>query len=167
MKKIIVISFFLFAIYAFTEDFFFGYGFGKIKNPKNYKFYTLMFDFSRPIRSSKNFFFQIEPFISYVESPSDNFEIGLSFFTLYKFSSGNIQPYIKVGTGIIYLSTDFVEQSTHFNFVSSACFGIKFGLKRISFYTEGRIRHVSNAGIKEPNEGINSKIFLIGLSYNF
>ncbi|MGB9677607.1 MAG: acyloxyacyl hydrolase, partial [Candidatus Ratteibacteria bacterium] len=73
----------------------------------------------------------------------------------------------KVGTGIIYLSSDFVEQSTNFNFASSGCFGVRIQIKKVFLDAEIRLRHVSNAGIKEPNEGINSKIFLIGIGYDF
>lgn len=172
MKKKLLFLFFLFCtIFCFAEDFktdyFIGYSYAKIQNPRNYETFTFLADFTKPIKNSKNFFYQIEPSIAYVKSPSDNFEIGISCFLLYRFSESNFQPYFKIGTGIIYLSTDFIEQSTHFNFASSIALGFKFNLNKFSIYTEGRLRHVSNAGIKEPNEGINSKIFLIGIGHNF
>ncbi|HOK56207.1 MAG TPA: acyloxyacyl hydrolase [bacterium] len=172
MKKILFLIFLIFSsgfceIRNFKVDFYTGYGFAKIQNPKNYEFYTLMVDFTRPIKNSKNFFYQIEPYVSYVFSPADNFEIGVSGFLLYKFSDSNFQPYLKVGTGIIYLSSDFVEQSTHFNFASSVSFGVRVFLKKVFLNTEIRLRHVSNAGIKLPNEGINSKLFLIGIGSDF
>jgi len=173
MKKYCFLLIVLFFSYGYCElknyntDFYFGYGFAKIQNPKNYQFYTFMADFTRNIKKSKHFFYQIEPAIAYVNSPSDNFEIGVSCFLLYKFWEGNFQPYLKLGTGIIYLSQDFVEQSTHFNFASSLCFGVKILLKKFFLNPEIRLRHVSNAGIKLPNEGINSKIFLIGIGSNF
>ncbi|MCS7180829.1 MAG: acyloxyacyl hydrolase [bacterium] len=173
MKNLLFLFIFslFFTIFCSAEDFhpdyFIGYSYSKIKNPKKYEFYTIMCDFSKPIKKSRKFFYQIEPYVSYVISPSDNFEIGVSGFLLYKFNESDFQPYFKIGTGIIYLSTDFIEQSTHFNFASSIGLGFKFKLKKFSIYGEGRLRHVSNAGIKEPNEGINSKIFLSGIEYNF
>ncbi|MCM8818918.1 MAG: acyloxyacyl hydrolase [Candidatus Omnitrophica bacterium] len=171
MKKFFLIIFLFSCLYGWSDDFktsfFTGYSFAKTKSYESYDFFTFMVDFTKPIKKSKKFFFQIEPVISYVSSPSDNFEIGVSFFALYRFSEGTFQPYIKIGTGIIYLSTDFIEQSTHFNFATSLGLGLTFNLKRFSIYTEGRLRHVSNAGIKQPNEGINSKILLIGIGYTF
>ncbi|MCM8810686.1 MAG: acyloxyacyl hydrolase [Candidatus Omnitrophica bacterium] len=149
------------------KDFFAGYGFAKTESYKSYRFQTILIDFTRPVEGIKNLFFQIEPGISYVSSPSDNFEINLSFFAFYRFFQGNFHPYIKIGTGIIYLSTDFIEQSTHFNFATSLGLGFKFNFEKFSIYTEGRFRHISNAGMKLPNQGINSRILLIGLGYNF
>jgi hypothetical protein len=173
MKKILFFLTVLFFSYGYCElknydiDFYFGYGFAKIQNPQNYQFYTFTADFTRSIKNSNKFFYQIEPAISYVKSPSDNFEIGVSCFLLYRFCEGNFQPYLKVGTGIIYLSQEFLEQSTHFNFASSLCFGVKIPLKKFFVNPEIRLRHISNAGIKLPNEGINSKIFLISIGSNF
>ncbi|MFN4226721.1 MAG: acyloxyacyl hydrolase [Candidatus Ratteibacteria bacterium] len=171
MKKLILKIFLFLCLCCFADNyntsFFTGYGFTKIQDPKSYRFNTFVVDFTKPVEGFKNFFFQIEPSIAYVSSPSDNFEVGILLFALYSFSESNFQPYIKIGTGIIYLSTDFIEQATHFNFATSIGLGFKFKLKKLSIYTEGRFRHVSNAGIKLPNEGINSRIFLIGIGYNF
>ncbi|MCM8785191.1 MAG: acyloxyacyl hydrolase [Candidatus Omnitrophica bacterium] len=171
MRKV-VLTFLLFScLYSLADDFkttfFTGYSFAKTKSYGNYEFYTFIADFTKPIKGSKSCFFQIEPSIAHVLNPSDNFEIGVSLFALYRFSGSNFQPYVKIGTGIVYFSTDFTEQATHFNFATSIGLGLKFSLKRFSIYTEGRFRHVSNAGIKLPNEGINSKIFLFGIGYNF
>lgn len=168
--KNLVLMFFIFPFLygvadGYKTSFFTGYGFAKIQDSKNYRFNTVVVDFTRPVEGFKNFFFQIEPSIAYVSSSSDNFEVGISLFALYSFSETNFQPYIKIGTGIIYLSNDFIEQATHFNFATSIGLGFKFKLKKFSIYTEGRFRHVSNAGIKLPNEGINSRIFLIGIGF--
>jgi hypothetical protein len=36
-----------------------------------------------------------------------------------------------------------------------------------AFSAEYRRRHVSNAGIKQPNGGIDSNVYLFGVSYYF
>ena len=60
------------------------------------------------------------------------------------------------------------EQSTQFNFEEQGGLGAHYFLKKnIAINGECRIRHVSNAGIDQPNHGINSLFFLLGATYQF
>jgi hypothetical protein len=114
--------------------------------------------------------FQVEPFISYVFSPDDNIETGLSFF--FKLGllpeTSRFQPYLKAGPGLLYMSQHTREQSTQFNFTETAGVGMHFFYtKNSAFSLEGRFRHLSNADIKKPNHGINTYSLLLGISYRF
>lgn len=75
---------------------------------------------------------------------------------VYEFSGDRVKPYIEAGIGVAgFSSTHAGEQDlgSSFNFEDRIGVGLKFG--------EGqklglRAIHYSNAGIKEPNDGIES-----------
>ena len=124
-------------------------------------------DFNLPILEQ----FQIEPFISDIYEPvKNNIETGVAFW--FKFGlfpeTWKLQPYVKFGAGFDYMSLHTLNESTQFNFISQAAFGMHyFFLKNTAFTVEGRYRHLSNAGIKEPNRGINSYFILGGIAYRY
>jgi hypothetical protein len=115
--------------------------------------------------------FQIEPFISSVYEPvKDNLEGGVAFW--FKFGllpeTWKFQPYAKFGAGFDYMTLHTLNESTQFNFISQAAFGMHYFLtKNTALTVEGRYRHLSNAGIKEPNRGINSYFILGGIAYRY
>ena len=146
-------------------DYSIGYGHGKLEKQKDYTFSLFAVDFVYPLK--KNFEFELEPFASYLYTPDKNFEGGVSFFFRYNFGRRKIQPYIKGGSGIIYISQDTYEQATNFNFVSQICAGFSFSSQKGKIGIEYRYRHISNAGIKKPNSGINSQIYLLTFSLPF
>jgi lipid A 3-O-deacylase len=82
--------------------------------------------------------------------------------------SGEIRPYIEGGAGMRVLShptiaTNF-SVATAFQFTELIGVGAQFG-DRQQYQAGFRFQHVSNAGIKEPNPGINFSEFY--LQYNF
>jgi predicted porin len=114
--------------------------------------------------------FQIEPYISAIHSPNANVETGVAF--LFKFgllpATSKIQPYIKFGAGLSFMSLHTREQSTQFNFIEPGALGVHYFFKKNTALTvEGRFRHLSNCGIKEPNRGINANFFLVGFARRF
>jgi len=178
MKKIIVGFLFILLGISFGEekklisiDYFSGYGYAKLERQDDYIFSPFCIDFTYPIPFSKKdsqFQFQLEPFFSYVSQPDTNAEIGLSFFFKYRFfKEEKLQPYIRFGSGIIYITQDTYEQSTNYNFVSQLGTGLSYFLKNnFGVAVEYRYRHISNAGIKEPNSGIDSRLFLFGIIHS-
>lgn len=116
------------------------------------------------------FQFQLEPFISPVYEPDSNVEIGTGFILKIGLlpETSKFQPYIKGGPGIAYITQHTREQSTQFNFFEYAGGGMHyFFTKNIALTAEGRYRHLSNCGIKHPNQGINSYFALVGVAYQF
>lgn len=161
-------------------EFLSGFEWGKIHDTtRNYNVvpFLVAFDFTlKPLLEKINLRpaplvqFQIEPFLSLITSPHSNVELGTSF--LFKVGllpqSWKFQPYVKAGAGMIYLTQHFGEQGSQFNFIESGGLGMHYRLrKNILLTVEGRIRHLSNAGIAEPNHGVNSYFALAGLSYEF
>lgn len=73
-------------------------------------------------------------------------------------NSGSIRPYIEGGVGIRFLShptiSDDYTLSTSFQFSDVIGVGAQFGGHQ-QYEVGYRFHHISNAGIKEPNPGIN------------
>jgi opacity protein-like surface antigen len=160
-------------------EFLSGYGTAKIKNKKDYRIvpFYLAFDLNLKnllVKKGINYWglqqFIIEPFVSYAFSERKNAEAGSNFGIKLGLLPDDwvIQPYLKAGVGAIYLTQHFKNQSTQFNFTEYAGAGLHFfPVKNIALTLEYRYRHISNADIKFPNNGIDTNIGLCGLSYFF
>ncbi len=85
-------------------------------------------------------------------------EAGLTPVFLYAKNTGSIRPYIEAGIGIRLLSrarmTDDYTLSTRFQFADMLGVGVTFG-PSLRYKTGVRFQHLSNAGIRKPNPGIN------------
>lgn len=145
----------------------------------NYNFYPLIvdLDFNLKNLTKKIGFnppglveFQLEPYIGVISSPRSNVEIGNSFMLKLGIfpEDRKLQPFIKGGVGMVYLTLHTQEQSTQFNFISSGGIGAHYFFnKNVSLVVEGRFRHLSNASIDHPNGGINTYQALAGFSYKY
>lgn len=75
---------------------------------------------------------------------------------VYEFGSGNIKPFIEAGIGLaVFSGTSAGDQElgSAFNFEDRIGAGLKIGdTQRVGI----RAMHYSNAGIKQPNDGIES-----------
>jgi hypothetical protein len=114
--------------------------------------------------------FQLEPFISAVYSPRANVEIGNTFLLKLGIlpETSKFQPYIKAGIGMLYMSQHTREQSTQFNFEEQGGVGAHYFIRKdLAINVDCRIRHASNAGIDQPNHGVNSMFYLLGVTYRF
>lgn len=110
-----------------------------------------------------------EPFINTIISPHNNVELGCAFLFRYSYPlTRKFYPYIEVGSGLYYMSLSTYEQSTQFNFIDQGGGGFSYFLRDDLALNAGyRFRHVSNCSIKQPNNGINANVYLVGMSYYF
>ena len=113
--------------------------------------------------------FALEPFANTILKPNDNIEAGSNFLLKYVFPlTEKFQPYLKGGEGISYMSQHTREQSTQYNFLSQAAAGFHYFFKDdLAVTVEYRYRHLSNASISHPNNGINTDFILGGITYYF
>lgn len=156
-----------------------GFGKSRLRDKGNYYLTPIIFDLDfdlNPILKNKGinlpglFEFQLEPFFSIANKPHSNIEVGNTFILkigvlpeTFKF-----QPYAKVGPGFLYMTQHTHEQATQFNFLEQGGIGWHYFFNHNFALTgEWRIRHVSNAGIKLPNKGINGRFYLLGVTYRF
>ena len=149
-----------------------GYGWDmRLENGDEYSYYFLglNLDYGSGEDSWQRYFsVQLEPFVSVIEAGRGDFETGISFFLKYEPRWGfPLKPYIRGGSGLIYLSETTEKQSTNFNFVSQAAYGLSYRRKNINLLVEYRNRHISNAGIRDPNSGIDTKMLLAGMDVSF
>lgn len=106
---------------------------------------------------------QIEPLFEWSLRPNTGWSAGLAGFIRYDLSGGRARPYVKVGTGPFYFTVDTVEQSTRLNFASYFCGGLRVRTgERSSLSVEYRYRHISNAGLRHPNSGVNGMFVMVG-----
>jgi len=156
-----------------------GFSWSRLMESRNYDAFPIMvaFDFDlRPLTKKINLNpasllqFQIEPFLTSIARPRSNVEAGIGFALKIGLlpQTSKIQPYLKGGVGFDYMSLHTWEQSTQFNFIEYGGGGIHyFFQKNLALTLEWRRRHLSNAGMRKPNHGINTDFALAGLTYNF
>jgi len=81
---------------------------------------------------------------------------------IYEFQlNRNIFPYLEAGIGVSYISEKTIrgrDLSSHFQFEDRFGIGAKIG-KQKTHDLNLRYMHYSNAGIKQPNQGISTFIF--------
>lgn len=87
---------------------------------------------------------------------------------IYEFQlNRNIFPYLEAGIGVSYISEKTIrgrDLSSHFQFEDRAGIGAKIG-KQKTHDLNLRYMHYSNAGIKQPNQGIS--MFIFSYAYSF
>lgn len=192
MKKIVIITVvlsFAFLCFACAEEarliefqsieYLFGWGSAPLKEKSDYCFIPLVIglDFNfKPLVKKLGINpyglvqFQIEPFLSNIYQPNANLEAGNSFFLKLGLLPDNyrIQPFIKGGLGLIWMSQHTREQSTQFNFLVNGGAGLHYFFTRDNAFTlEYRYRHLSNSSIKQPNSGINAQVVIAGIAKFF
>jgi len=111
--------------------------------------------------------FCLEPYFSQVLSPAHRQEFGCGLFLrwIHDLWGERLRGYLEIGAAPMYMTVETNEQSTHFNFLDQGGVGLLYGLSDDwSIEVGARIWHISNAGIKRPNHGINGSAVLVGFS---
>ncbi|MCM8758044.1 MAG: acyloxyacyl hydrolase [Candidatus Omnitrophica bacterium] len=131
-------------------------------------FFHLGFDL-RPIfknKSSVLFEFLFEPFSSVITQPNYDLKTGCNFLLKCGFPfTVKLYPYLEAGVGFVYFTLQTREQATQFNFSQTVGVGISYFFKKnLNLHLSWRFSHLSNASIKKPNRGIESKGVILGLS---
>ena len=97
------------------------------------------------------------------------FDLGFTpVFRLQQTNPGTVAPYMEAGIGAHYLSKSSVADErrlgSRFQFGSHLGLGLQFGPKS-AFDVGYRYQHLSNASIKQPNQGIN--FHQVRMQYHF
>jgi lipid A 3-O-deacylase len=99
--------------------------------------------------------------------PVHGFSGGGTLVFRYNFlESGRVVPFIEAGAGIVGTDFDLKGQSDGFNFSVQGGLGLHFFvLPRVAITAEARLHHISDAGLRVPNNGINDSLLLLGASF--
>ena len=121
-----------------------------------------------PVRGSLELLF--EPIFMITTSPSTTFGEGASLLLRYNFVTGTRWvPFFDLGVGILHwnLSLPTILE-TQFNFTVQGGPGLHhFVTDHLAITGQVRLHHISNGGVETPNIGVNSTVYLLGISYFF
>lgn len=113
----------------------------------------------------------VEGTVLFENVPRDGFAAGGGLLFRYNFlRAERLVPFVEVGAGALDLDFDLDEgsegQAGGFNFTLQAGLGAHWLLhERVALTGEWRFHHISNADLREPNDGIDSSVVLLGLTY--
>jgi hypothetical protein len=98
--------------------------------------------------------------------PRAGFGAGVTPLIKYNFlPKGKVIPFFEIGVSLLYTDLDLEGRSDGFNFAPQGGLGLHYFMsERTALTGEVRFHHISNAGIQNPNVGVNSILFLIGVS---
>src|SRR6266404_5410480 len=101
--------------------------------------------------------------------PSSEWVVGLSPHLRYNFATGTRWiPFLDFGAGVTATGIGHPDLSNTFEFKLQACTGVQWFVKNNCAVTfESRWLHLSSAGISTPNQGVNTVIGMVGLSWFF
>ena len=148
-------------------------GYGKATNKNtDYQIFFLMGDFSCSFRRTPTnpifLAWYFEPQINPVKTPRPlDIEFGANLgLRSYICINPRFYIYQMIGSGPHYISADVQRQAKGFIFSDNFAVGAFTSLKKKNLFLnlQLRYRHISNAGLKSPNGGIDSWNFLVGLS---
>jgi len=113
-----------------------------------------------------------EPQVNYVRiqsSPAKNaWEFGLITLLQYMYPIGpRVHIYVVGGTGPFWFSAHTIEQKQGFifcNYLGAGVYLFPFKNEKLAINIGFRARHMSNANLWMPNNGINSHLITIGFS---
>jgi lipid A 3-O-deacylase len=161
----------------FTEkSFIVGYGDGSIKEGR-YQPLLMAGHFGidlkryfpglRDQRGSLSLF--VEPKFIAVTNHDKDYEFGAGIGIQYRYPCmDKISLYVMGSVGPHYISIETSEQAKGFAFSDEIGVGLYYHLTKKSAINVGyRFRHVSNAGLKTPNGGMNSQFVTVGYSVFF
>ena len=111
----------------------------------------------------------LEPQFNLVTNPDTDFEAGMAIGVqyLYPLSKG-FSAYALLNGGVQYISVVTEDQANRLNFAESVGGGLCYFFSPHSAVNIGyRFRHISNASLEKPNNGINTHFVTVGYSLFF
>jgi lipid A 3-O-deacylase len=76
---------------------------------------------------------------------------------------GRVAPYLELNGGTLFTDKDVPPGTSSVNFTSAAAFGFHLFGEKYAWSLEARYMHISNAGLSNPNPGINTVQVRLGI----
>ena len=114
-----------------------------------------------------NFEFVLEGTFLYMFEPKSGIAGGIAPGLRYNFlTNTRFIPFFHAGVGFLAMDADLSRQADGFNFILQSGLGLHYFLSQRTAVTgEWRFHHISNANIHDRNAGINSSLFMLGLTF--
>ena len=114
-----------------------------------------------------NFELLLEGTFLYMLEPKRGIAGGIAPGLRYNFlTNTRFIPFFFAGVGFIALDADLARQSDGLNFILQSGVGLHYFISQSTALTgEWRFHHISNASIHDRNAGINSSLFMLGLTF--
>ena len=88
------------------------------------------------------------------------------FTLIWNFDAhGRVVPYIELGGGALFTNTQVPPGTSRINFTTAGALGLHFLTKKLTWSTDVRFMHISNAGLQTPNPGINTVQLRLGVGW--
>jgi len=113
----------------------------------------------------QSFLFEVPLHI--VRAPYSSYMTGVNVYHKWQLTSNDkVQPYALVGGGGLYTNANIPGTSSKIRGTYGAGLGLQLNIRKDFKYSiETRFHHVSNGGIKSPNDPLNSHKILIGFDF--
>jgi hypothetical protein len=155
----------------------FGYGNQRFLDVSyDYQVYCFQFPLYYPIQRMPNLELDlvIQPYfnttriqnIEISKKKPTGYELGLQLgvFSSHTFARDHFSIGVGISSGPGYVSKTPRRQVSGFIFSNNLWLGLDIKIsKNLDFGLQAGFRHQSNAGIKNPNQGINNMLFNVGL----
>ena len=114
-----------------------------------------------------NFELLLEGTFLYMFEPKSGIAGGIAPGLRYNFlTNTRFIPFFFAGVGFIALDADLARQSDGLNFILQSGVGLHYFITQQTALTgEWRFHHISNASIHDKNAGINSSVFMLGVTF--
>ena len=112
----------------------------------------------------------VEGDFNYVFKNQKRYAAGITLLGRYNLLSKHEswRPYVQAGFGMIGTNLSMRGFGNEFNFTSNLGAGIQYfwnPCNAVNF--EWRLKHISNAGLDDDNDGLNMSILMVGYSHTF
>jgi hypothetical protein len=110
----------------------------------------------------------VEGLIGAIQDGNLGWDFGFTPLVKISYPWGPVLGYIEGGAGIIWENIDSRAYSHCFNFSPQVGAGLDIKIYRnYALSLAYRFRHTSNAGLYAENPGVNSNLFMIGVTYYY
>jgi hypothetical protein len=109
----------------------------------------------------------VEPTLIYLDASTAATVVGVAVLPRWVFAaSPRVRPYLEAGAGILGGQIDLPQTNCDVNFLlEGGVWAMVFMTERVALTLGARFQHISNADRCSQNEGLNSIIGIVGVSY--